>query len=73
MRRRFNTAGPCLPEPDPLAKGLVQLDGHLERLGLDRGVLVLFDRRPGRTSLPDRVRFDEATSPSGRPVRILRG
>jgi hypothetical protein len=60
-------------EPDPLAKGLVQLDGYLERLGLDRGVLVLFDRRPGRTSLPDRVRFDEATSPSGRPVRILRG
>ena len=31
--------------PDPLAEGLEQLNHYLERLGLDRGTLVLFDAR----------------------------
>ena len=31
--------------PDPLAEGLAQLDGYLRRLGLDGGVLVIFDAR----------------------------
>lgn len=51
--------------PDPLAQGLVKLDGYLERLGLDRGVLVLFDRRPEAPALTERVQFEQATSPSG--------
>ncbi len=59
-------------EPDPLAKGLTQLDGYLDRLGLDRGVLVVFDRRPDAAPIADRTRFEQASSPSGRPITVLR-
>jgi hypothetical protein len=59
-------------DPDPLAKGLTQLDGYLDRLGLDRGVLVLFDRRDPDIPPVERTRFEQATSPSGRPVTVLR-
>jgi hypothetical protein len=59
-------------EPDPLAKGLAQLDGYLDRLGLDTGVLVVFDRRPDATPVAERTRFEQATSPSGRPSTVLR-
>lgn len=59
-------------QPDPLPRGLAQLDGYLDRLGLDRGVLVLFDRRPEAPPLAERTGFHQATSPAGRPVTILR-
>ncbi len=59
-------------EPDPLARGLAQLDGYLDRLGLDRGVLVVFDRRPGAAPIADRTRFEQVSSPAGRPVTVLR-
>jgi hypothetical protein len=59
-------------EPDPITKGLTQLDGYLERLGLDTGVLVLFDRRPDAAAIADRTAFLRATSPSGRSVTVLR-
>jgi hypothetical protein len=57
---------------DPLAVGLRQLDGYLDRLSLDTGVLVIFDRRPKATPVAERTTFEEATSPSGRPVTVLR-
>ncbi|UQA63892.1 AAA family ATPase [Polyangium aurulentum] len=56
-------------EADPLGKGLAQIDGYLERLGLDTGTLVIFDRRPERSR---EVRFEEAKTPSGRVVRLMR-
>jgi len=59
-------------EADPLAKGLAQLDGYLERLGLSAGALVIFDRRPEAAPLLDRTRFEEAATPSGRSVTVLR-
>jgi hypothetical protein len=59
-------------EKDPLAKGLVQLDEYLERLGLDEGVLVIFDRRPEAGGTESRTRFEQAQSPSGRQVTVLR-
>ncbi len=59
-------------EPDPLARGLAQLDGYLDRLGLDRGVLVVFDRRPEAAPIADRTRFEQVSSPAGRPVTVLR-
>lgn len=59
-------------EPDPLAKGLAQLDSYLTRLGLDHGVLVIFDRRPGAAPIAERTAFAEATTPSGRSVTVLR-
>lgn len=59
-------------ESDPLTKGLAQLDGYLDRLNLDTGVLVIFDRRPDAVSITERTRFDQATSPAGRPITVLR-
>ena len=59
-------------EPDPLAKGLAQLDGYLDRLGLDTGVLVIFDRRPDAAPIAERTGFDQATSPAGHQITILR-
>jgi hypothetical protein len=58
--------------PDPLAKGLEQLDAYLAPLGLDEGVLVLFDRRPDAPPAEDRTRFAQATTASGRAVTVLR-
>jgi hypothetical protein len=43
----------------PVEKGLVQLSEYLERLGLDRGDLVVFDARSGVEPLPDRVTREE--------------
>ncbi len=46
-------------EADPLAGGLEQLAGYLERLDLDQGTLTLFDRRANALPLPERVeRFE---------------
>jgi hypothetical protein len=59
-------------EKDPLPKGLAQLDAYLERLGLPEGVLVLFDRRKGVEEAEVRTRFEEARTPSGRKVTLLR-
>lgn len=59
--------------PDPLARGLVPLDEYLARLGLDRGILVIFDRRPDAPPLAQRTRFEAETTPVGRAVTVLRG
>lgn len=59
-------------EKDPIAKGLEQLDGYLARLGLDEGVLVLFDRRPEAGDPEARTRFEEAVTGGGRKVTVLR-
>jgi hypothetical protein len=59
-------------DPDPLAQGLARLDGYLDRLVLDTGALVIFDRRPNAAPVTERTAFAQATSPSGRPVTVLR-
>lgn len=60
--------------PDPLARGLEQLEEYLERLGLDNGVLAIFDRRPEAPSIENRTRFEEARTPrQGLAVTVLRG
>jgi hypothetical protein len=56
--------------PDPLKKGLRQLDRYLARVGLRRGTLVIFDAR--RKLAGKKPRFEEATTRSGRNVRVLR-
>jgi len=40
---------------DPLAEGLEQLAGYLERLGLESGTLMIFDRRKAAPPLPERL------------------
>ena len=57
---------------DPTARGLVQLDGYLARLGLDEGVLVIFDCRATAPPIEDRTRFEDVETPSGRKVTLLR-
>ena len=58
--------------PDPLPKGLAQLDAYLERPGLDAGVLVVFDRRPEAPGIDERTVFSRAVTPTGRQVTLLR-
>ncbi len=58
--------------PDPLERGLAQLDCYLERLSLDSGVLVIFDRRPEAPPIAERTRFEQTTTSSGRAVKLLR-
>ncbi|MGH3680916.1 MAG: ATP-binding protein, partial [Natronosporangium sp.] len=58
--------------PDPLPEGLRQLDDYLQRLGLNHGTLVVFDRRDPAAPLADQVRFGEDRTPTGRAVTLLR-
>jgi hypothetical protein len=60
--------------PDPLDRGLEQLETYLDQLGLDRGVLAIFDRRPEAPPIEERTRFEEARTPRrGLAVTVLRG
>ncbi|MCY1017490.1 ATP-binding protein [Pyxidicoccus sp. MSG2] len=59
-------------EPDPLAEGLTQLEGYLHGLGEQRGWLVLFDRRSGQPPISERTHAEEARTPSGLPVTVIR-
>jgi hypothetical protein len=58
---------------DPRDKGLSQLDDYLAGLGLDHGVLVIFDRRSTGASIDERIAFANAVTPGGRRATILRG
>lgn len=58
--------------PDPLAQGLEQLDGYLDRLDLTTGVLAVFDRRAEAKPIPDRTSLSSVISPRGRAVTLLR-
>ena len=57
---------------DPAPEGLSQLDACLDRLGLDTGVLAIFDRRPDAPPIDRRTGFELAQTPSGRRVTVLR-
>ncbi|HYH47239.1 MAG TPA: ATP-binding protein, partial [Thermoanaerobaculia bacterium] len=60
-------------KPDPLDQGLQQLETYLEQLGLDHGVLAIFDRRPEAAPIAERTRLEETRTPAGRAVTVLRG
>jgi hypothetical protein len=60
-------------EPDPLKKGLQQIESYLHSLGLERGWLVLFDRRSTRATEEERTVITTATTPArGYTVDLLR-
>ncbi|MEU8147284.1 hypothetical protein [Nonomuraea sp. NPDC048901] len=59
-------------ENDPKPDGLAQLDRYLDRLTLTTGVLVIFDRRPEAPSWKERGGFEQAATPSGRQITLLR-
>jgi hypothetical protein len=58
--------------PDPLPAGLAQLDRYLNRLKLDTGTLVIFDRRPGIPPAADRTSITREQTPEGRSITLLR-
>jgi hypothetical protein len=60
-------------DADPLRLGLEQLDAYLERLGLDTGILMIFDRRPAAAPIHERTAITTTTSPAGRAVTLFRG
>ena len=57
---------------DPLDAGLSQLDGYLERLGLDRGALIIFDRRKSAPALIERIHDQVMDTPGGRKATVIR-
>jgi hypothetical protein len=59
-------------EVEPLAEGLAQLDRYLEGLGQETGWLVIFDQRGGQPPLAERTRAEQATTPKGRSVTLIR-
>ncbi|MEU7827404.1 hypothetical protein [Nonomuraea sp. NPDC049129] len=59
-------------ENDPKPDGLAQLDRYLDRLTLTTGVLVIFDRRPEAPPWKERGGFEQAATPSGRQITLLR-
>ena len=63
--------------PDPLAKGLVQLDGYLTKLtGTGPrvpGWLVIFDQRAGQPPIEDRTSAASLISAGGFEVVVVRG
>ena len=57
--------------PDPKDEGLEQLDRYLAGLGLDRGWLVVFDRRaqdPSQPGWSDRLRSEHLPSFADQPL-----
>ncbi|MFZ2419678.1 MAG: ATP-binding protein, partial [Anaerolineae bacterium] len=59
-------------EPDPLTKGLSQLDAYLTGLGLDTGWLVIFDQRANQPRIAERTSTTTALTPAGRSVTVIR-
>ncbi|GAA1686824.1 hypothetical protein GCM10009733_099330 [Nonomuraea maheshkhaliensis] len=59
-------------ERDPTSEGLTQLDSYLGRLTLGTGVLVMSNRRSKALPWAERGAFEQATTPSGRHVTVLR-
>ncbi|RMI47504.1 ATP-binding protein [Actinomadura harenae] len=56
---------------DQVDKGLAQLDGYLDSLGLDTGTLIVFDRRGSAAPIVDRTSIGRSTSPSGRVITLI--
>ena len=57
---------------DPLVEGLVQIEAYLTGLGLNEGILVLFDQRTAAAPVEERTREEAAETASGKRIRVLR-
>jgi hypothetical protein len=58
--------------PDPLTKGLVQLEGYLDRLKQNSGWLVIFDKRTNALPLEERMETSLAQAANGQQVVVIR-
>ena len=52
---------------------LLLVHHYLDRLGLESGTLVVFDRRTDAPPLPERTSLEKTLSPAGREVMLFRG
>ena len=59
-------------QADPLIEGLQQIERYLDRLQLESGFLVLFDRRSSAPEWAERMSWLETTTASGKAVSVLR-
>jgi len=62
-------------QKDPLASGIIQLDGYLRRLGLTTGTLMIFDGRsaaPAGDGWATRGQLSEHATPTGFTVTVIR-
>ena len=51
---------------------VLRIDKYLDGLGLETGWLVIFDRRPGLSSMEERLSTETAISPAGRQITVIR-
>ena len=58
--------------PDPIQQGLEQLDRYLAGLSQQTGWLVIFDQRTTPLPIGDRCCTQQATSPQGRAITVIR-
>jgi hypothetical protein len=59
-------------QADPLTKGLMQLEGYLDRLKQSSGWLVIFDRRTNALPLEERMETSLAQTANGQQVVVIR-
>lgn len=59
-------------KPDPLSRGLTQLDQYLAGLGLETGWLIIFDRRFGLPDISQRTTVEKQVTPGGREITLIR-
>jgi DNA polymerase III delta prime subunit len=59
-------------EPENTAEGLAQLDDALAKLTIDKGWLVVFDRRKGLPPVSQRLTSETVKTPAGRSVVLVR-
>jgi hypothetical protein len=57
--------------PDPIPQGLKQLASYLERLGLGRGTLIVFDSRSETEPLPERCSAEDMAV-EGKRIDVIR-
>ncbi len=58
--------------PDPLTKGLEQLEGYLDRLKQSSGWLVIFDKRTNALPLEERLQTSLTQTAKGQQVVVIR-
>ncbi len=59
-------------QKDPLEVGLKQIDAYLDKLKLDTGILVIFDRRKNAKSVHKRVKLKQQKTPGKKTITLLR-
>lgn len=59
-------------QKDPLDVGLKQIDAYLDKLNLDTGILVIFDRRKNAKSVHKRVKLKQEKTPGKKTITLLR-